>query len=226
LYVCAKRVRRFSAHTVASPDTVGGLLSDVSKFDRRAESYDEGPLGDWHRLVAARTASAALQAAPGAGRILDVGCGTGALLREVASRAPATAELVGIDPAPRMLAGARSLSAHDGRISFREAVAEHLPFDAGSFDLVVAVLSFDHWSDQRAGLVECARIVRGGGCLVVSDLFASWLWVTTFAGRPRRVRTPRRATNLIHIAGFHTVRWQPIFNLGPLPLIRTATAER
>lgn len=125
-----------------------------------------------------------------------------------------------------MLARARSLSGHDARISFREAVAEHLPFEAGSFDLVVAVLSFDHWSDQRAGLAECARVVREGGCLVVSDLFAGWLSVTTIVRQPGRARTPDRATNLIHAAGFHTLRWQPIFTLGPLPLIRAVTAER
>jgi ubiquinone/menaquinone biosynthesis C-methylase UbiE len=36
---------------------------------------------------------------------------------------------------------------------------EHLPYADGTFDLVVSTTSFDHWSDQGAGLAECARVM-------------------------------------------------------------------
>jgi SAM-dependent methyltransferase len=39
------------------------------------------------------------------------------------------------------------------------ALAERLPWPAATFDLVVSTTSFDHWTDQRAGLAECARVL-------------------------------------------------------------------
>ena len=75
-------------------------------FDRRAATYEGGRLGEWHLLVAHRVADVALSAVPAPGRVLDVGCGTGALLFRLAACLPGT-DLAGVDPAPRMLAEAR-----------------------------------------------------------------------------------------------------------------------
>lgn len=43
------------------------------------------------------------------------------------------------------------------------------------FDLIVSTTSFDHWSDRQAGLVECARVLRPGGRLVLVDELSRWL---------------------------------------------------
>jgi ubiquinone/menaquinone biosynthesis C-methylase UbiE len=51
-------------------------------------------------------------------------------------------------------------------VRLEQGVAERLPFADASFDLVVSVLSFDHWSDQELGLAECARVLRPGGAPV------------------------------------------------------------
>jgi ubiquinone/menaquinone biosynthesis C-methylase UbiE len=48
-------------------------------------------------------------------------------------------------------------------LRFSVGVAEHLPFRDGSFDLVVSVTSFDHWSNQQAGLAESHRVPTGPG---------------------------------------------------------------
>src|SRR4051794_20195760 len=71
---------------------------DVRRFDRRASAYDEGGLGEWHRRITRRAADVVLSAAPGATRILDVGCGTGMLLALLAEEAPHALELAGVDP--------------------------------------------------------------------------------------------------------------------------------
>jgi SAM-dependent methyltransferase len=158
---------------------------EVERFDRRAFSYDEGWLGEWHRLVAERSALVALSAMSLPTRVLDVGCGTGVLLRALAARLPGSVELIGVDPAPSMLAKARAGNGEDGRVRYEHATAEALPFEPASFDLVVSTLSFDHWSNQRAGLLECARVLRDEGRLVLADLFAAWLWPTgAHAPRP------------------------------------------
>jgi ubiquinone/menaquinone biosynthesis C-methylase UbiE len=191
-------------------------------FDRRAATYERGRLGEWHRLVAARTAGVALAEVPSPACALDVGCGTGMLLRELAAGLSGTAELVGVDPAPYMLVEARRQLGHDSRVHVEEAAAERLPFADASFDLVVSVTSFDHWADQLQGLLECARVLRRSGRLVLADLFAPWLLPTTISSR--RARTPRQASRLLARAGLPDVTWRRVYDLGPFPLVQAALA--
>jgi ubiquinone/menaquinone biosynthesis C-methylase UbiE len=94
--------------------------------------------------------------------VLDLGCGTGAALRLLADRLPGATTLLGVDPAPAMLRVARERTT-DPRVRVEQGVAERLPVPDGGLDLIVAVTSFDHWADQRAGLRECARALAGGG---------------------------------------------------------------
>jgi ubiquinone/menaquinone biosynthesis C-methylase UbiE len=192
---------------------------DVDAFDRRAESYDRGPLGTWHRLVVERTASIALAAVATPTRVLDVGCGTGLLLELLAARLPETVELAGVDPAQGMVARSRERLVGDRRVAVEHAAAELLPFDAGSFDLMVSSMSFDHWKDQPAGLAECRRVLRDDGRLVVADLLAGWL------GRRRRARTVPRASRLFPDAGLRPLGWERVYDLGPLRLVQAVVAE-
>src|SRR5215510_1084237 len=122
---------------------------DVAAFDERAAGYESGRLGQWHRQIADRTAARALACQRAPQRVLDVGCGTGYLLRRLAAQVPDTgARFVGVDLAPRMLQVA-SWRAGDPRLRFARAAAERLPVADAAFDLVVSTTSFDHWADQR-----------------------------------------------------------------------------
>src|SRR5260370_26441100 len=76
---------------------------DVAAFDERAAGYDQGWLGRLHHDIADQTAEIALTASAAPERVLDVGCGSGYLLRLLASRCPDAAELAGVDPAPGMI---------------------------------------------------------------------------------------------------------------------------
>jgi ubiquinone/menaquinone biosynthesis C-methylase UbiE len=190
-------------------------VRDVESFDRRADSYERGRLGEWHLLITERVTDMALADVPAPHRVLDVGCGTGALLRLLAARVPGDVELVGVDPAPRMLAEARKRL---GGMRLEHAAAERLPFADATFDLVVSAMSFDHWADQALGLAECARVLHLGGNLVLADLFAAWLLP------PRR--NPRRVSALLTRAGFREPTWRRVYNLGPLALVQAALATR
>lgn len=86
--------------------------------------------------------------------MLDVGCGSGELLADAALLG---AEVVGVDPAPDMVALA---SAH-ARVELADA--EELPFDAGAFDVVTAINALQMADDTTAALVEAARVTRTGG---------------------------------------------------------------
>lgn len=187
---------------------------DVAAFDERAAGYDQGWLGRLHHDIADQTADIALTASAAPERVLDVGCGSGYLLRLLASRCPGAAELAGVDAAPGMIkaaaASALFIPGHE-RLRFSVGVAEHLPFRDGSFDLVVSVTSFDHWSDQQAGLAECHRVLVSGGHLVLVDQFSGWLVPTLVFSRSGKARTKRRANRLLDAAGFGPVAWHRVY---------------
>jgi ubiquinone/menaquinone biosynthesis C-methylase UbiE len=194
---------------------------DIDAFEQRAARYEEGWLGRMHREIADRTADTALRYQPTPAAILDVGCGTGYLLRLLAGRCPSAAELAGIDPAPSMVATARR-STTEQPIEFAEGRAEDIPFPDGAFDLVVSTTSFDHWSDQAAGIRECGRVLRPDGHLVIADLFSRWLAPTLIGSRRTKARTPRLAGVLLRGAGFRELGWHKTGS----PLIRVVVAER
>ena len=195
---------------------------DVQAFDARAPGYEAGWRGGWHQDIARRTADIALACAGEPSRILDVGCGTGFLLRLLASRLPQATELVGVDPAPHMVEAAQAALAGDVRLRVLVGTAEELPFPSSGFDLVVSTTSFDHWADQAAGLRECARVLVPGGWLTLTDLFTVWLWPTLFVGRSGRARTRGRATRLVTAAGFRSPVWHRTY----ATILRTVTATR
>lgn len=194
---------------------------DIAAFDARALGYERGWLGRVHHDIADRTADLALSLVPAPRRVLDVGCGTGYLLRRLARRCPEAAVLAGVDPAPAMIGAARAAAA-DGRLTLAAGVAEHLPWPTAAFDLVVSTTSFDHWADQGAGLAECARVLAPGGWLVLTDMFSPLMAPTLIGGRRHKARTRRRADRLLASAGFGQVSWHSVYQV----IISTATAAR
>jgi ubiquinone/menaquinone biosynthesis C-methylase UbiE len=120
-----------------------------------------------------------------------------------------------------MIETARTM-AGDRRIRFARATAEHLPYRDETFDLVISTTSFDHWSDQRAGLAECFRVLVPGGRLVLIDLFSAWLVPTLVAGRRGKARTKRRAARLLADAGFPAPQWHDLYAV----IIRAAMAAK
>ena len=107
-------------------------------------------------------------------RVLDIGCGDGALVRALAARG---AMAVGVDPDPAMLTAARQRDAEANIFAnFLEARAESLPFPDASFDVAVAVTVLCFVPDAKAAVREMARVLRPGGRLVLGELGRWSLW--------------------------------------------------
>ena len=97
--------------------------------------------------------------------VLDVGCGAGAALRELADRCPG-AELTGCDISPLAVETATALNedfVRTGRMRFLRCGVPDLPFADGAFDTVFSVESLYFWPDQVAGLREIRRVLAPGG---------------------------------------------------------------
>jgi len=133
------------------------------------------------------------------------------LLRRLAILCPQADELAGVDPAPAMVQVAGA-SASDERLHLYAGVrAERLPFPDATFDLVVSTTSFDHWSDQGAGLAECARAMAPGGRLVLVDQFSVLLAPTLAFGRRGKARTRWQAARLLEAAGLCPISWHRLY---------------
>src|SRR5262245_34309420 len=92
-------------------------------------------------------------------RVLDVGCGPGALTGELVARLGVDA-VWAVDPSEQFVAAARDR--HSG-VHVEQAAAEDLPFEDRSFDASLAQLVVHFMTDPIAGLRETARVTRGGG---------------------------------------------------------------
>jgi len=101
-----------------------------------------------------------------AGKILDVGCGTGGITRDIAISTDG--EVIGIDIDLEKMEIARKVLADVPNVKLIEADAKDLPFEDGYFDLVVFHLVLIHIDDQQAALNEMARVVRPGGIVLAT----------------------------------------------------------
>jgi ubiquinone/menaquinone biosynthesis C-methylase UbiE len=117
-------------------------------------------------------------------RVLDVGCGTGTLLLQLATRVR-DARIAGVDADPAMLRQAEEKAAAAGiSVELAPAWADALPFSDGSFDVVLSSLFFHHLQpqDKRRSFHEVRRVLRPGGRVLISDFDrpASWLGRAAF----------------------------------------------
>jgi arsenite methyltransferase len=102
--------------------------------------------------------------------ILDVACGTGFPLFELAQVHGASCQVTGVDIWKQGLERARS-KAHTYRspnVQILEADASQLPFADASFDLIVSNLGVNNFADPAAVLAECFRVAKPGARLVLT----------------------------------------------------------
>ena len=125
-------------------------------FSAGPEAYDRF-MGRYSTPLAPRFADFA--SIGEAQRLLDVGCGPGALTGELVRRFGADA-VAAVDPSPGFVEAAGQR--HPG-VDVQRAEAERLPFDDGAFDAALAQLVVHFMTDPAAGIAEMRRVTRDGG---------------------------------------------------------------
>lgn len=148
------------------------LLRDRSRvaFDAQAATYDAGMEGEHARQLYPHVLAEVVHAVAGSPspRLLDLGCGTGALAELVLGEVPG-ARLACVDLSPRMAEVAQ------GRLGDRAEVllgdAERLPFHEASFDAAWCNDSFHHYPDPERAAFQAWRALAPGGTLVVGDVW-------------------------------------------------------
>jgi len=102
--------------------------------------------------------------------VLDVGCGTGFPLIELAERLGARAQVHGIDPWTGSLKRAAEKVAIRGttNVTLHEGSAAAMPFADATFDLIVSNLGVNNFDDRAAAIRECRRVARNGATLALT----------------------------------------------------------
>ena len=194
---------------------------DVDRFDRWSETYEDSWMQRWlFERVHKAVLNVVAQRGNEPGVILDVGCGTGKLLRAAGIRWP-NAQLIGVDPAQGMIKVAQHLTPD---ATFHIGTAESLPLADYSVDLVLSTTSFHHWRDHAAGVREVARVLRPGGSFFLAD-FSVPAWVSHLTHHAL-YQQPAKQRRLFTDAGLNVEAQQPIFShyfivtIGTRPLIQ------
>jgi ubiquinone/menaquinone biosynthesis C-methylase UbiE len=149
------------------------LAENRSALAAYARHWVKDPLHQWSRqweypYVAQKLAPLFGESRPGGARVLDAGSGLTFFPAYLAERmVEATIECCDFDP-DNVAAGARLRHGAPGRIHYREASIQHLPYGDGEFDAVYCISVLEHTRDYASVVREFRRVLAPGGLLVVT----------------------------------------------------------
>ena len=138
----------------------------MARFDSWAKTYGDDRISSWlkhyqtlalsHLNIGKRTL------------FLDIGCGTGWAVREVAKQVT-EGKACGIDISPKMVAKAIAQNKGMHNVQFKIADSAALPYPNNSFSSVLCTCSFHHYGNPFQALSEMRRVMKKDGKLVIVD---------------------------------------------------------
>ena len=145
-------------------ESVKAAYQTTSDYDVRVRTHDLYSVaeGSWPEWLVAQLPREGVRA------VLDVGCGTGGILRLIAA-AGIGERWVGVDQSAGMVEKARALAEEAGlAIEFRQGDILDPPRGDERFDLICACHMLYHVPDIEAGVANCARLLAPGGTFVAT----------------------------------------------------------
>lgn len=145
-------------------------------------------LAECHDMVIRRRSVLEAVDASAGERILEIGCGGGFYMRDIAPIVGPRGIVEGIDISDEQASSARALCARFDWVSCRTAGASELPFDDNQFDAVFGVQVFEYVPDVARALREIYRVLRAGGrAVILATIWASLFWHSRDPQRMKRV---------------------------------------
>lgn len=196
---------------IATSDAPSTRPADIAaEFDAWAPSYETGRLARWYQAQGAL----ALQHArvPANGSVLDVGCGTGWTLRQLARSRP-DLSCLGIDLSRRMIETAKEYAEADrlDQVQFERCDWESPSArEIGIHDLIICLSAFHYFGDPAAALTRMRKALRPGGQLLIIEREAGGSMLTSMWGTVHQLllrdhvmfRSSADLRSLISDAGF------------------------
>jgi len=203
-------------------------------FDKTASTYDSRFDG----RVAASLYDTVLEklADPECRSVLDVGCGTGAMLSRVSAMGR-NMRLCGVDISSEMTRIARKRLGEKAEIATCDICSNQLKYDDDSFDCIVCMTAFHHFSNPRRALAEMHRVARTGGRLIIADVTTFFpvrhldnlvFYVSGFLPLHNdgdyRLYSKPELCRLLETCRFQLVRWEVVAGPNRLHRLFVATA--
>ena len=144
--------------------------------------------------------------------ILDVACGTGELAKLLLEKNPQQ-QITGVDISESMLKIAcKKLEAYSN-VSLLRASVTSLPFDNGSFDLIICANAFHYFASPQLALAEMKRVLKPQGELIILDWCRDY-WILKlcdlvfrfFDPAYQRSYTQAELERLLKVAGFNVTK--------------------
>jgi demethylmenaquinone methyltransferase/2-methoxy-6-polyprenyl-1,4-benzoquinol methylase/phosphoethanolamine N-methyltransferase len=170
------------ARSAVAQQTEGVTLDHAAPvYDLLAPIMTLGLERRFHRIVIDRLALR------GDEKILDIGCGTGTLTRDIAAALSdkQTSCCTGLDAAEKMIECAKRKASGIPNIHFDAAIAEKLPYLDETFDAAVSTFFFHHihFELKKRVLAETARVLRPCGRLIIVDVDVPTTWLGSLCAR-------------------------------------------
>lgn len=154
--------------------------------------------------------------------VLDVGCGPGVILREIAALDP-TIRATGVEISPDRAQIARDKHADNSHITFMAGDAHAMQIAANSFDFVYSRMLFQYLPDKQGAVTELVRVCRPGGTVLLQDLDGQLLW--HYPESPAVQRAVETVVKALGKTGFDPFVGRKLFRLAQLAGLENIKVE-
>jgi ubiquinone/menaquinone biosynthesis C-methylase UbiE len=147
-------------------------------------------------------------------KILDVGCGTGAVMEHLLEN---NNEVCGVDMNDVALEFCRQKG-----LDVKKGLADNMPFQDDYFDIVLALDVLEHLDHPEAAVVEVKRILKKGGLFIVTVPAHQWLWSYHDESLHHKKRYNKKDLSALFVSGFEIekISWINFFILFPAIILR------
>jgi ubiquinone/menaquinone biosynthesis C-methylase UbiE len=135
---------------------------------------------------------------------LDVGCGTGWAVGQVANMVNGKGLFYGVDLSAKMIEKAQSNFSGRDNFHFLQANSESIPLDDNFFDVIICTNSFHHYLNPDKALKEMCRLLKKGGKLYILDPLGD-IWLVKIWDRIIKAVEPE------HVKIYTTIEFQQLF---------------